>query len=129
DRGRRAGGGTQRVRSPALRRARGDGQRPAPRGRKSPAAVATASTTVPTTRAGTSPVAKAVGVSAPPAARNTAVSRATPSATPISRRVALTLLAVAWSASATPASTAVATGANVRPMPTPARTNAGTSVP
>ena len=50
-----------------------------------------------------------------------------PSATPNSRIVELAELAIAKSASGSPSSTAVAIGANVRPMPTPAISSGGTN--
>ena len=51
-----------------------------------------------------------------------------PSATPISRSVELVPLALALSSGRMLASTAVDEGANTRPMPMPARMNAGSMV-
>ncbi len=68
-----------------------------------------------------------VGVISPPLPRNTATSSATPSATPNSRIVEFAELAMAKSASGSPSRTAVALGANVRPMPMPAIASGGTN--
>ena len=73
--------------------------------------------------------ANPAGVSVPPAPVKTAVRTAMPRATPISRSVELAPFAFAWSAGATPASTAFDRGEKTSPIPRPAATYPGSCTP
>src|SRR4051812_9518671 len=89
-------------------------------GAKTAATAATATAAAPVSSAGPIAPSYPIGEIWPPFPRKTAVSSAMPKATPNSRTVELDELAIAKSSSGRPWRTAVALGAKVSPMPTPA---------